>query len=84
MLAELVESLYDSVVRLEVKLEEGWGNGSGLIIDDQTILTCDHVVRPNRKTPENILIAKEGKLPKASEIMKFDDLHDLALITNVV
>jgi S1-C subfamily serine protease len=82
MLTELFKSLYDSVVRVDVKLEEGWGNGSGLIIDDQTILTCDHVVRPNRKTPEKILITKEGKLPKASEIMKFDDLHDLALITN--
>jgi hypothetical protein len=82
MLTELVQSLCDSIVRVDVKFEEEWGNGSGLIIDDQTILICDHVVRPNMKTLEKILIAKEGKLQKDSEIMKFDDLHDLALITN--
>ena len=82
MLTELVKSLYDNVVMVEVKLEEVWGNGSGLIIDDETILTCDHVVRRNGKTPEEILITKGGKLKKASEIMKFDDFHDLALITN--
>lgn len=81
-ITELVETLYDSVVRVEVKFEKEWGNGSGLIIDDQTILTCDHVVRPNQKSPENICIARGSQLPKASEIMKFDDRHDLALITN--
>jgi S1-C subfamily serine protease len=78
----LSKPLYDSVVRVDVEFQKGWGNGSGLIIDDQTILTCDHVVRPNEKTPEKILVVRGSQLPQASEIIKFDDRHDLALITN--
>jgi S1-C subfamily serine protease len=79
---QLVERLSNNVVRVDVKVEGEWGNGSGLILDNQTILTCDHVVRPNMTTPQSISVVKGSQLPKPSEITKFDDHHDLALITN--
>jgi S1-C subfamily serine protease len=81
MLSDIVSKLSSNVVRIDVKINDQWGNGSGVLIDDKgTILTCDHVVRPQDLTAQYIRVAK-GKEPAVqAELIKFDSYHDAALI----
>jgi S1-C subfamily serine protease len=57
-----------------------WGRGSGIIIDDGIILTCEHVIHPFGPNVQEIFIVKKGELPKKAELVKFDNGHDLAII----
>jgi S1-C subfamily serine protease len=78
---EVVEKASLNVVRVDVKVNGEWGNGSGLLIDENgTVLTCDHVIHPNGLHPENISVAKQNELSKTAEIIAFDQHHDLAVI----
>jgi S1-C subfamily serine protease len=59
MLSDIVSKLSPNVVRVDVRIDGQWGNGSGLLIDDKgTILTCDHVVHPQGLTAQDIRVAK--------------------------
>lgn len=81
MVSDAVSKLSQNVVRVDVKIDNEWGNGTGLLLDNiGTVLTCDHVVRPNNKNPEKIQITKDDALPKNAEIVRYDQLLDVALI----
>jgi S1-C subfamily serine protease len=78
---EVVEKASLNVVRVDVKVKGQWGNGSGLLIDENgTILTCDHVIHPNGLHTEDISVVKQNELSKTVEIIKSDQYHDLAVI----
>jgi S1-C subfamily serine protease len=81
MNAGVVEKASLNVVRIDVKANGQWGNGSGLLIDENgTVLTCDHIIHPDGLNIENISVVKQNELPKTAEIIGFDQNHDLATI----
>ena len=81
MLSDIVSKLSSNVVRVDVRIKDQWGNGSGVLIDDKgTILTCDHVVRPQGLTGQDILVVRENELPVQAELIKHDPYYDAALI----
>jgi putative serine protease PepD len=81
MLSDIVSKLSSNVVRVDVRIKNQWGNGSGVLIDDKgTILTCDHVVRPQGLTVQDIMVVRENELPVQAELIKHDPYYDAALI----
>ena len=57
MSSDLISKFQTQVVRVDVIFNGKFGNGSGLIVDENgTILTCDHVVYPKGEKPESIEI----------------------------
>ena len=48
MFADVVELASSNVVKIDVNIEGDWGNGTGLLFDEEgSILTCEHVICPN-------------------------------------
>jgi putative serine protease PepD len=86
VLIEIIEAVSRNVVRIDLKMNGIWtaGVGSGLIIDTVgTVLTCDHVARPNGTVPQEISIVKPNESASHGEIKNFDDRHDLAILKTV-
>jgi S1-C subfamily serine protease len=68
------------VVQIQVKSCGEWGTGSGTIVDDETILTCYHVIRPYDKEPESIKVAREKEVFVDAMVLKSDRHYDAATI----
>lgn len=81
LLSELVKKASNNVVQVHVKVNGDEASGSGLLIDKEgTILTCEHVIRPNGRNAESIGITKGIEVPKEAEILKTNKSYDAALI----
>jgi S1-C subfamily serine protease len=78
---EIIEKVSQNVVRVDVKINDQWGNGSGVLLDDNgTVLTCDHVIHPLGLKAQEISVVRQGELVKPAEILNFDQFHDLAIL----
>ncbi len=76
-----LESLADSTVRIDVTLGASRGNGSGVIVDERgTIVTCEHVVRPEGRSPDEISVLSANNKSWRPEILNLDPTHDLAVL----
>ncbi|MCW3976821.1 MAG: serine protease [Candidatus Bathyarchaeota archaeon] len=77
---KLVESFKQNVVRIDVSIRGKQGNGSGVIVDKEgTVLTCEHVVRPDGLEPEDINVVKDGK-EYSPKIIRLDRNRDIAVL----
>jgi len=66
-------------VRVDVSIGGNSGNGSGLVVDNETVLTCYHVIRPNGQQPDRIeIVDANGTHP--AEIIRVDQYRDVAII----
>lgn len=81
MNSEIISSISENVVRIDVKIDGQWGNGTGLLMNENgAVLTCEHVIHPNGITPQEILIIKRGIQLAHAEIALCDKYHDLAIL----
>jgi S1-C subfamily serine protease len=81
LLSEVVKKVYSNVVKVDVKVNGEWGNGSGLVIDKEgTILTCEHVVCPRGRDAEFVGVSQGKEMSKEVEIVKRDKNCDAALL----
>jgi len=81
MFTEIVEKVSSNVVRVDVNINGQWENGTGIVIDSKgTILTCEHVVRPNGINAQSISVTKKDEMPKQATLVNTDSIHDLATI----
>ena len=56
------------------------GNGSGILIDDEgTLVTCEHVVRPEERAPDSLRVRK-GAEHFEPEILRLDRNRDIAIL----
>ena len=78
---QFIKRLQNQVVRVDVSIGNSLGNGTGLIVNKNTVLTCDHVVHPMNKDPNSIEVKIEDGQSYSAEIIKRDSLHDLALLS---
>ena len=79
--SSIINNISENVVRVDVNINGQWGNGTGLIVNENgDILTCEHVVHPNGIIPQEISVVKRGMTPTRAEILQFDKYHDLAIV----
>lgn len=77
---KLVEISKQNVVRIDISIKGKQGNGSGVVVDKEgTVLTCEHVVRPDGLEPDDIKVTKDGK-EYSPKITKLDRNRDIAVL----
>lgn len=77
---EIVNSIKKNVVRIEISVQGKEGNGSGIVIDKEgTLVTCEHIVRPNGLIPDSLRVTKDGESYE-TEIVRLDRNRDIALL----
>lgn len=77
---KLIESSKQNVVRIDVSIKGKQGNGSGVVVDKEgSVLTCEHVVRPDGLEPDDIKVVKDGK-EYSPKIIKLDKNRDIAVL----
>ena len=75
-----LETAKENVVRIEISMEGKEGNGSGILIDDEgTLITCEHVVRPEERAPDSLRVRK-GAEHFEPEILRLDRNRDIAIL----
>lgn len=80
METELIKKVSESVVRIDVTVNKAKGNGTGLIIDDKgTVLTCEHVIRPEGHDADSIKVVK-GNNEYDAKIVKINSSYDIAIL----
>lgn len=77
-LADLIEKVEPSVVRIDVETSEGGGNGSGFVIDKSgVIITNYHVIAGANSA---VCEFRDGSKAKVEGFLKIDSLRDVAVI----
>jgi S1-C subfamily serine protease len=80
MKTELINKVSENTVRIDVIVNKVKGNGTGLIIDDKgTVLTCEHVVRPEGRDADSIKVVK-GDTVYDAKIAKINSSYDIAIL----
>jgi S1-C subfamily serine protease len=83
MITDIIEVVSPNVTRIDMKMNNEWttGVGSGVIIDSiGTVLTCEHVARPNGMHPQDISVEKPDGSKSLGEIINSDSMYDLAIL----
>src|SRR5687767_13626540 len=83
MITDVIEVVSANVTRIDMKMNNEWttGVGSGVIIDSiGTVLTCEHVARPNGTHPQDISDEKPDGSKSHGEIINSDSMYDLAIL----
>lgn len=77
----IIDSMRKNVVRIGIVVHGKEGNGSGLVIDDNgTILTCEHVVRPDGTIPDRLWIRGYDGQDYEPEIVQLVPQRDIAIL----
>src|SRR5438132_1278089 len=76
----IIDTFSRSTVKVEVRIGDKFGNGSGLIVDDKgTVLTCFHVVRPHGLQPDELRVI-DSTGTHMTQIVRVDQYRDVALL----
>ena len=78
---KVITTFANNVVRIDVSAGGVDGNGSGVVLDQNgTVLTCEHVVRPEGVQPDNLTVTKGDGRFFQPQVERLDRQHDVAVL----